>query len=148
MSGETTLTIVGNLVAAPELRASKNGTMVANFTVASTPRTFDRQTNEWKDGEALFMRCSAWRELAEHAASSLTKGSRVIVVGQLQQRSYVDREGKDRTALELLVDEIGPSLRYATAQVARATGGVQRGGAPAVNDAWGSPGTYSDESPF
>lgn len=148
MSGETTLTIVGNLTADPVLQHTKNGKLVANFTVASTPRTFDRQANEWKDGDALFMRCSAWRELAEHAAASLTKGSRVIVVGQLQQRSYVDREGKDRTALELLVDEIGPSLRYASAQVTRATGGVQRGAAPAVNDVWGSPGTYSDESPF
>ncbi|MBB3158215.1 single-strand DNA-binding protein [Microbacterium proteolyticum] len=120
MTGETTLTIVGNLTADPELRSTQNGLSVVNFTVASTPRTFDRQANEWKDGEALFMRCSAWREHAEHIAGSLSKGSRVVATGRLVQRSYQDREGNNRTALELEVDEIGPSLRYATAQVTRA----------------------------
>lgn len=119
MTGETTLTIVGNLTADPELRHTQNGLPVVNFTVASTPRVFDRQANEWKDGEALFMRCSAWREHAEHIAGSLSKGARVVVVGQLKQRGYQDREGNNRTTIELEVDEIGPSLRYATAQVTR-----------------------------
>ncbi|WAC68885.1 single-stranded DNA-binding protein [Microbacterium sp. SL75] len=119
MTGETTLTIVGNLTADPELRHTQNGLPVVNFTVASTPRVFDRQSNEWKDGEPLFMRCSAWREHAEHIAGSLSKGSRVVVVGQLKQRAYQDREGNNRSSIELEVDEIGPSLRYATAQVTR-----------------------------
>ncbi|MDT0118196.1 single-stranded DNA-binding protein [Microbacterium sp. PRF11] len=119
MTGETTLTIVGNLTADPELRHTQNGIPVANFTVASTPRVFDRQANEWKDGEALFMRCSAWREVAEHIAGSLSKGTRVVATGQLKHRSYQDREGNNRSSLELEVDEIGPSLRYATAQVTR-----------------------------
>lgn len=119
MTGETTLTIVGNLTADPESRHTQNGLAVVNFTVASTPRVFDRQANEWKDGEALFMRCSAWREFAEHIAGSLSKGTRVVATGQLKQRSYQDREGNNRSSLELEVDEIGPSLRYATAQVTR-----------------------------
>lgn len=124
---EPIITMIGNLTADPELRATQNGHQVANFTVAQTPRTFDRQANEWKDGEAVFMRCSVWRELAEHVASSLTKGMRVIVSGRLTQRSFTDKEGANRTALELEVDEIGPSLKYATAQVTRAQSGQQQG---------------------
>ena len=123
MAGETIITVVGNLTADPELRYTQNGLPVANFTIASTPRNFDRQANEWKDGEALFLRASVWREFAEHVAGSLTKGSRVIATGRLKQRSYETREGEKRTAIELEVDEIGPSLRYATAQVTRAAGG-------------------------
>jgi single-strand DNA-binding protein len=123
MAGETVITVVGNLTADPELRYTQNGLPVANFTIASTPRNFDRQANEWKDGEALFLRASVWREFAEHVAGSLTKGSRVIATGRLKQRSYQDREGNNRTAIELEVDEIGPSLRYATAQVTRAASG-------------------------
>ena len=126
MAGETIITVVGNLTADPELRYTQNGLAVANFTIASTPRTFDRQANEWKDGEALFLRASVWREFAEHVAGSLTKGSRVIATGRLKQRSYETREGEKRTAIELEVDEIGPSLRYATAQVTRAAGGSSR----------------------
>ena len=120
MAGETPLCIIGNLTADPELRYTQNGLPVVNFTIASTPRTFDRQANEFKDGEALFMRCSAWRELAEHIAGSLTKGMRVIAQGNLGQKSYQDREGNSRTSIELDIQEIGPSLRYATAQVTRA----------------------------
>lgn len=128
MAGETIITVVGNLTADPELRYTQNGLPVANFTIASTPRTLDRQTNEWKDGEALFLRASVWREFAEHVAGSLTKGSRVIATGRLKQRSYQDREGNNRTSIELEIDEIGPSLRYATAQVTRAAGGGGGGG--------------------
>jgi single-strand DNA-binding protein len=120
MAGETIITVVGNLTADPELRYTQNGLAVANFTIASTPRTFDRQANEWKDGEALFLRASVWREFAEHVAGSLTKGSRVIASGRLKQRSYETKEGEKRTTIELEVDEIGPSLRYATASVTRA----------------------------
>lgn len=123
MAGETTITVIGNLTADPELRYTQNGLPVANFTIASTPRTFDRQSNEWKDGEALFLRASVWRESAEHVAGSLTKGSRVIATGVLKQRSYETKEGEKRTSIELEVDEIGPSLRYATASVTRAAGG-------------------------
>lgn len=124
MAGETVITVIGNLTADPELRFTPSGAAVANFTVASTPRTFDRQSNEWRDGDTLFMRCSIWREAAENVAESLTKGTRVIASGRLVQRSYETREGEKRTVVELQVDEIGPSLRYATAKVARA----QRGG--------------------
>lgn len=120
---DTIITIVGNLTADAELRYTQNGKPVANGTIASTPRTFDRQANEWKDGEALFIRFSVWGQPAEHVAGSLTKGTRVIATGKLKQRSYQDREGNQRTAIELEVDEIGPSLRYATAQVTRAQGG-------------------------
>lgn len=120
MAGETIITVVGNLVADPELRYTQNGLPVANFTIASTPRHFDKQSNEWKDDDALFMRCSLWREFAEQVAGSLTKGMRVIASGRLKQRSYQDREGNNRTSIELEVDEIGPSLRYATAVVQRA----------------------------
>ncbi len=123
MAGETIITVVGNLTSDPELRYTQNGLAVANFTIASTPRTFDRQSNEFKDGEALFLRASVWRDFAEHVAGSLTKGSRVVATGRLKQRSYETKEGEKRTSIELEVDEIGPSLRYATAQVTRSSGG-------------------------
>ncbi|WBU37255.1 single-stranded DNA-binding protein [Homoserinibacter sp. YIM 151385] len=168
MAGDTIITVVGNLTADPELRYTQSGLAVANFTIASTPRTFDRQANEWKDGEALFLRASCWREFAEHVAGSLTKGSRVIAQGRLKQRSYDDRDGNKRISIELEVDEIGPSLRYATAQVTRASGGGGNGGggrsqgavadepwAPsggqsnsAGGDVWNTPGNYNDETPF
>jgi single-strand DNA-binding protein len=166
MAGETIITVVGNLTADPELRYTQNGLAVANFTIASTPRTFDRQANDWKDGEALFLRASCWREFAEHVAGSLTKGSRVIATGRLKQRSYETKEGEKRTAIELEVDEIGPSLRYATAQVTRASGGGAAGGggrpqgavadepwgagpaAGGADDVWNTPGSYNDETPF
>ena len=124
MAGETTITIIGNLTGDPELRFTPSGAAVANFTVASTPRTFDRNSNEWKDGETLFMRCSVWREVAENVAESLHKGNRVIVTGRLKSRSYETKEGEKRTVIELDVDEVGPSLRYATAAINR----NQRGG--------------------
>ena len=125
MAGETPITVVGNLTADPELRFTPSGAAVANFTVASTPRTFDRQTNEWKDAETLFMRCSVWREAAENAAESLTRGTRVVVSGRLVSRSWEDKEtGQKRTVMEMQVDEVGPSLRYATAKVTK----TQRGG--------------------
>ncbi|MBN9198497.1 MAG: single-stranded DNA-binding protein [Microbacterium ginsengisoli] len=164
MTGETTITVVGNLTADPELRYTQNGLPVANFTIASTPRTFDRQANEWKDGEALFLRASVWREFAEHVAGSLTKGSRVIATGRLRQRSYQDRDGQTRVSVELEVDEIGPSLRYATAQVTRAASTGGPGGrphAPATEEPWATPSSapagewatpeptaYGDEVPF
>ncbi len=119
MAGDTIITVIGNLTGDPELRFTPAGAAVANFTVASTPRQFDRQSNEWKDGDTLFMRCSIWREAAENVAESLTKGTRVVVSGRLVQRSYETREGEKRTVVELQVDEIGPSLRYATAKVTR-----------------------------
>ncbi|OUE19722.1 Single-stranded DNA-binding protein [Clavibacter michiganensis] len=128
MAGETIITVVGNLTSDPELRYTQNGLAVANFTIASTPRSFDRASNDWKDGDALFLRASVWREFAEHVASSLTKGSRVVATGRLKQRSYETKEGEKRTSIELEVDEIGPSLRYATAQVTRAAGGGGNGG--------------------
>ncbi|NLA29780.1 MAG: single-stranded DNA-binding protein [Propionibacterium sp.] len=129
MAGETQITLVGNLTADPELRFTPSGAAVANFTVASTPRTFDRQTNEWKDGDSMFLNCSIWRQAAENVAESLSKGMRVIVSGRLRSRSYDDREGNRRTVFEVDVDEIGPSLRYATAKVTRASsGGWQSGG--------------------
>ncbi|WP_029212168.1 MULTISPECIES: single-stranded DNA-binding protein [Arsenicicoccus] len=125
MAGETTLTIIGNLTQDPELRFTPSGAAVANFTVASTPRTFDRQSNEWKDGETLFMRCSVWREAAENVAESLQRGMRVVVTGRLVSRSWEDKEsGQKRSVMEMQVDEVGPSLRYATAKVTR----TQRGG--------------------
>lgn len=175
MAGDTTITVVGNLTADPELRFTPSGAAVANFTVASTPRIYDRQSGEWKDGEALFLRCNIWREAAENVAESLTRGSRVIVTGRLKQRSFETREGEKRTVVEVEVDEIGPSLRYATAQVTRAQsnrgvgGGGSFGGgqsddawapsAPAQSgnsgggagggDVWNTPGTsYGDETPF
>jgi single-strand DNA-binding protein len=167
MAGETVITVVGNLTADPELRYTQNGLPVANFTIASTPRNFDRAANEWKDGDALFLRASVWREFAEHVAGSLTKGMRVIAQGRLRQRSYQDREGNQRTAIELEVDEIGPSLRYATAQVTRAAsnggGGQSRPaqqqqqvseepwstpGSSTSADAWSTPGSFGDDTPF
>ncbi|MDF3285170.1 single-stranded DNA-binding protein [Gordonia sp. L191] len=174
MAGETVITVVGNLTAEPELRFTPSGAAVASFTVASTPRTFDRQSNEWKDGEALFLRCSIWREAAENVTESLTKGTRVIVQGRLKQRSYETREGEKRTVVELDVEEIGPSLKFATASVNRASrggssgggnfgssgGGASRGGGSsqsAPEDPWGSApasgssfggGGGDDEPPF
>jgi len=120
MANETTLTIVGNLTADPELRFTGGGAAVANFTVASTPRTFDRQSGEWRDGDALFLRCTTWRELGEHVGESLTRCARVVVQGRLRQRSFETREGDKRTVIELDVDDVGPSLRYATATVVKA----------------------------
>ena len=172
MAGDTVITVIGNLTADPELRFTPSGAAVANFTVASTPRTFDRQTNEWKDGEALFLRCNIWREAAENVAESLTRGARVIVSGRLKQRSFETREGEKRTVVELEVDEIGPSLRYATAKVNKASrsggggggfggGGGSRqpaaqssGGSAGGDDPWGSApasgsfGGGDDEPPF
>lgn len=136
MAGETIISVVGNLTADPELRFTPSGAAVANFTIASTPRVFDRQKNEYADGDTLFMRCSIWREAAEFVAESLTKGTRVIATGRLVQRSYETREGEKRTVVELQVDEVGPSLKYATAKVTRSkksggstsSGGQRRGG--------------------
>lgn len=123
MAGETVITVVGNLTADPELRFLPSGAAVANFTVASTPRTFDRQSGEWKDGDALFLNCAVWRQAAENVAESLRKGMRVLVQGRLRQRSYETQQGERRTVFELEVDEVGPSLRYATAAVTRSSGG-------------------------
>ena len=170
MAGDTIITVVGNLTADPELRFTPSGAAVANFTVASTPRMFDRQTNEWKDGEALFMRCNVWRQAAENVAESLTRGARVVVTGRLKQRSYETREGEKRTVIELEVDEIGPSLRYATAKVNKVSrgsgggdfgggggggGGGGRGSSGPADDPWGSAAPAStggggayDEPPF
>ena len=172
MAGDTIITVVGNLTADPELRFTPSGAAVANVTVASTPRMFDRQTNEWKDGEALFLRCNVWRQAAENVAESLTRGARVVVTGRLKQRSFETKEGEKRTVIELEVDEIGPSLRYATAKVNKVSrgsgggdfggggygggggggGGANRGGGG--DDPWGSStpagagsGSY-DEPPF
>jgi single-strand DNA-binding protein len=166
MAGETVITVVGNLTSDPELRYTQNGLAVANFTIASTPRNFDRASNDWKDGESLFLRASVWREFAEHVAGTLTKGTRVIATGRLKQRSYETKEGEKRTSIELEVDEIGPSLRYATAQITRAAssrdGGTQRSqtadepwaasspaaSGDAAGDVWSAPGNYTDETPF
>ncbi|MDP9100582.1 MAG: single-stranded DNA-binding protein [Actinomycetota bacterium] len=171
MAGETVITVVGNITSDPELRFTPSGAAVASFTVASTPRTLDKATNEWKDGEALFLRCSIWRQAAENVAESLTRGARVIVQGRLQQRSFETKEGEKRTVIELQVDEIGPSLKYATAKVNKTTrgsgtgggygggqggsGGGQSGaGAGAGDDPWAaapagsSAGGWSDEPPF
>ncbi len=136
MAGETTITVIGNLTSDPELRFTPSGSAVANFTVASTPRTFDRQSNEWKDGETLFLRASIWREAAENVAESLTKGTRVIVSGRLKSRTYDTKEGEKRTVMELEVDEIGPSLRYANAKVNR----TQRSGGQGGNNFGGGQG--------
>src|SRR5918999_1512686 len=150
VAGDTTITVVGNLTADPELRFTPSGAAVANFTVASTPRTFDRQSQEWKDGEALFLRCNVWRQAAENVAESLTRGSRVIVSGRLKQRSFETKEGEKRTVVELEVDEIGPSLRYATAKVAKAarSGDGPGGGSGGGSDAGdGRAGTGRGNSP-
>jgi single-strand DNA-binding protein len=178
MAGDTQITVVGNLVDDPELRFTPSGAAVANFRIASTPRTFDKQSNEWKDGEALFLSCSVWRQAAENVAESLQKGMRVVVQGNLRSRQYETREGEKRTVFEIQVDEVGPSLKYATAKVTRTQrsggssygdgGGGQasaqtgndpwatpaQGGAPAApaggNDPWATPGVSggSDEPPF
>ncbi|MEW1901932.1 single-stranded DNA-binding protein [Streptomyces sp. NPDC086147] len=128
MAGETVITVVGNLVDDPELRFTPSGAAVAKFRIASTPRTFDRQTNEWKDGESLFLTCSVWRQAAENVAESLQRGMRVVVQGRLKQRSYEDREGVKRTVYELDVEEVGPSLKNATAKVTKTTGRGGQGG--------------------
>ncbi|WP_020663745.1 single-stranded DNA-binding protein [Amycolatopsis benzoatilytica] len=176
MAGDTVITVVGNLTSDPELRFTPSGAAVANFTVASTPRTLDRQSGEWKDGEALFLRCNIWRQAAENVAESLTRGARVVVQGRLKQRSFETKEGEKRTVVELEVDEIGPSLRYATAKVNKVSrgggggdfggggggfngggggGGGNRGGGAPADDPWGSAppaggggGGFSDEPPF
>jgi single-strand DNA-binding protein len=174
MAGETVISVIGNLTSDPELRYTQNGKAVANGTIASTPRTFDKSKNEWVDGEALFLRFSVWDEFAEHVAASLTKGSRVIAQGRLKQRSYETKDGEKRTSMELEIDEIGPSLRYATAQVTRRSSSnenqrenrgraaqQQRGqsgqnGATPEGDVWNAGqnaatqgGTqYNDETPF
>jgi single-strand DNA-binding protein len=159
-AGDVNVTIVGNLTNDPELRFTPSGAAVASFTVASTPRVLDKATNEWKDGEALFMRCSVWRQYAENVAESLTKGSRVIVTGRLKQRSYETREGEKRTVVEMDVDEVGPALKYATAKVnkvSRGGGGFgdSGGSSPASSgssdDPWASGpsgGAGFDEPPF
>jgi single-strand DNA-binding protein len=146
MAGETVITVVGNLVDDPELRFTPSGAAVANFRIASTPRSFNRQTNEWEDGEALFLSCSVWRQAAENVAESLTRGMRVVVQGRLKARSYETREGEKRTVFEIEVEEVGPSLKFATAKVTRATrggggggyggGGQQAGGG---DDPWATP---------
>jgi single-strand DNA-binding protein len=157
MAGETQITVVGNLTADPELRYTQGGLAVANFTIASTPRTFDRQTNDWKDGEALFLRCSTWRDLAEHVSGSLVKGTRVIAQGRLSQRSYETKEGEKRTSFEMEVDEIGPSLRYATANVVRSQSARGQQGRPVTGPAretadepWAPTAvdSYDSETPF
>jgi len=176
MAGETTITVIGNLTDDPELRFTPSGAAVAKFRIASTPRTLDRQSGEWKDGEPLFLACSVWRQVAENVAESLQRGARVIVSGRLRQRSYETREGEKRTVIELEVDEIGPSLRYATAKVqkmSRSSGGGgfgasggdggQRGGGSSggggySDDPWasatpaggggGSGSSFDDEPPF
>lgn len=129
MAGETVITVVGNLTADPEMRTTRNGSTVANFSIAATPRVFDKQSNQWVDGDALFMRCTAWRDLATHCAQSLAKGMRVIAHGRLTQHSWEDEQHQKRTAVELQVDEIGPSLRYATAQVQKMQSGGYQGNA-------------------
>ena len=172
MAGETTLTVVGNLTDDPDLRFTPSGAAVANFTVASTPRLMDKQTNEWKDGDPLFLRCSIWRQAAENVAESLHRGTRVIVTGRLRQRSYETREGEKRTVVELEVDEIGPSLKYATAKTTKtsrsggsgpagdggggggaaadpwATSSSSQSGSASSNDPWAAPVGGSDEPPF
>ena len=147
MAGETTITLVGNLTADPELRFTPSGAAVANFTVASTPRTFDRQSNEWKDGDAMFLNCAVWRQAAENVAESLQKGMRVIVQGRLKSRSYETREGERRTVFEIDVDEIGPALKYATAKVSRNAGGGggNAGGAGRSSGGGGGGGGYGDD---
>ena len=162
MAGDTVITVIGNLTSDPELRWTPSGAAVANFTIASTPRTLDRQTQEWKDGDALFLRCNVWRQAAENVAESLTRGSRVMAQGRLKQRSFETKEGEKRTVVELEVDEIGPSLRYATASVTRAARSQDRpgggtgagdGGAGAArggsDDPWAAPvGDTGEEPPF
>lgn len=145
MAGETVITIIGNLTDEPELRTTSAGAQVASFTIASTPRSWNRSTNQFEDGQALFMRCSAWRDLATHCAQSLAKGMRVIAQGRLQQRSYQAQDGSNRTVIEMTVDEIGPSLKYATAQVQRQQHG--NGGGFQGNNAGGFAGGAKDQQP-
>ncbi|ATL27598.1 single-stranded DNA-binding protein [Streptomyces formicae] len=166
-AGETPLTVVGNLTDDPELRFTPSGAAMVKFTVASTPRTFDKATNQWRDGTAMFLRCTAWRDLAEHIGDSLTKGMRVIVTGRLRQHNWQTPENENRSMLGLEVDEIGPSLRFATAKVERIRSGAPNASSPAADpwntgtpatSGWGTPGTaaagaaadakYSDEPPF
>lgn len=139
MAGETKISVVGNLTGDPEIRFTPSGSAVANFTVASTPRAFDKATNRWRDGEALFLRCSLWGDPAEHMVESLFKGARVIVLGNLTQRAYTTSEGEKRTVVELKVDEVGPSIRYATCKVQKAT----RSEGSSTRDEWAS-----DDAPF
>jgi single-strand DNA-binding protein len=160
--GETTITIVGNLTEDPEIRFTPAGVAMARFTVASTPRTYDKTTNQWTDGTGMFLRCTAWRELAEHAADSLTKGTRVVLAGRLRQHNWKNEQGENRSMLQVEVDEIGPSLRWATAKVTKAnrTGGGNGFGAPAQDDQWatgtpakasataGAGSGFSEEPPF
>ena len=170
MAGETPITVIGNLTADPELRHTRNGSPVANFTIASTPRTFDRQTNDWKDGETLFLRCTVWQDMAEHVAQSLSRGSRVIAQGNLASRTFDTKEGERRTVFELDVQEVGPSLRYATATVTKVDrrnsqqcGGYQQAqgqpsysqgqqaqgwGQPSGGDPWGGAPAQSSDAPF
>jgi single-strand DNA-binding protein len=152
MAGETVITVVGNLTADPELRFTPSGAAVANFTVASTPRNFDRQSGEWKDGDALFMRCNVWRQAAENVAETLTRGMRVMVSGRLRQRSFETREGEKRTVVELEVDEVGPSLRYATAKVNKVSrgsgGGGFGGGSGGSGGGGGGGGGYGGSAPM
>lgn len=148
---ETIITVVGNLTADPELRFTPSGAAVANFTIASTPRTFDKNTQEWKDGEALFLRASVWRDAAENVAESLSRGTKVIATGKLKQRSFETREGEKRSVVELEVDEIGPSLRNATAKVTKSSKGGAGATAAATtsSDPWGTgSATSTDEPPF
>ncbi len=168
MAGDTTITVVGNLCDDPELRFTPSGAAVAKFRVASTPRFMDKQSNEWKDGDPLFLSCTVWRQAAENVAESLQRGARVILSGRLKQRTYETREGEKRTVIELEVDEIGPSLRYATAKVQKMNrsttsgsgggfGSAGSGAGPAVDDPWatatpasggGATASYDDEPPF
>jgi single-strand DNA-binding protein len=159
VAGETIITVVGNLTADPELRFTPSGAAVANFTVASTPRTFDKQSQEWKDGNTLFMRCSVWREQAENVAESLTRGTRVVVTGRLEQRSYETKEGENRTVVEMQADEVAPSLRYAQASIRKQQRGSSGGGgfgggtyggrgAGSNDDPWSQGGNPGDEPPF
>lgn len=154
MSGETTITIVGNLVDDPELRFTPSGAAVANFRIASTPRFLDKQTNEWKDGDSLFLQCHVWRQPAENCAESLMKGTRVIVTGRLKQRQYETKEGEKRTVYEIEVDEVGVSLRNATAKVTKTSrqSGTQASSGQATDDPWAAPAqsnsVFSDEPPF
>ena len=146
MAGDTTITVVGNLVADPELKFTPSGAAVANFRIASTPRVFDKDTNDWKDGEALFLSCAAWRQMAENVAESLVKGDRVIVQGRLKQRSYETNDGEKRTVFEVDVDEVGPSLKF---RFVRHTEKAARSSAAAPpEDPWATPAGGSDEPPF
>lgn len=148
MSGETTITIIGNLTNDPELRFTGNGTPVAGFTIASSTRTYNKQVEQWQDGEALFMRCSAWREVAEHICESLTRGTRVIATGRLKMRTFETSDGESRTVIELTVDEIGPSLRFATAKPQKATSNGYTGHEGGLNDPWATAVPAGDTPPF